>query len=345
MTSCSKDVNHLEEHSTLIPVITTKVVIQDVPTYLETVGTLIPSASVDLRPEASGILEEILVAEGEWVTKETPLFRINTKLSGTKVKEARAQLAMDQTQLRACEKKLARFKTLSEKNMIAQSEWDELEANVERANNVIELDEARLESALIELERCTLKSHIEGQVGKIDAHPGMLVAHSQVEPLTTISNTRNLTVEFLVTEKEFQILSKASSEIEVQPLFDLNLVLKGTLTFLDHHFDAKKGLLLVRGNIENKESLLLPGQHVHVCIPIFIAKDAMLVPQKAIRYNQQGPYVYLVQEDMSIASRQLILGDEYENNQVVLEGIELEDRIITDGHLRLAPGSRVEIKS
>jgi len=122
-------------------------------------------------------------------------------------------------------------------------------------------------------------------------------------------------------------------------------VQSGAITFLDNHFDSKTGLLLIRGKVSNAEQTLRPGQSVRVRVPLAVVENAKLIPQKAIRYNQQGPYVYVVTEDNTVALRQLILGDEQGSDQIVLEGVDPIEQIIIDGHLRLSPGAKVELKS
>lgn len=328
-----------------IPVIAATPVVKDITVYLDSMGTLHPSILMEIRPQTNGTLKEVLVSEGQWVQQGTPLFKIDSKPYEIKVQEAEAQLTINQVTLRAVQKKLNRFKELAQKDLLAQTEWDELEAQAEQAQASIDLDHARLNSAKLDLEYCTLNSPIEGRVGKLDARPGMLVSNGQSAPLATISKMDPLIVDFTVTEKEFAKIPKGALKIEIKSLCLSESCKEGAVTFLDNHFDPKTGLLLVRGAVQNADYSLRPGQSVRVRIPIAIALNAKLLPQKTVRYNQQGPYVYVVQPDMTVAVRQLILGDEQGDDQIVLKGIDATELVILDGHLRLSPGSNVEIKS
>ena len=85
------------------------------------------------------------------------------------------------------------------------------------------------------------------------------------------------------------------------------------------------------------------AKSVRVKIPVSKVRGALLIPQKAIRYNSLGPYVYVVNEDLTVAVRQLVLGKELDADQAVLEGLSAEERIVLEGHLRLSPGTKVEI--
>lgn len=345
VSGCNTEQNSTMREPQAVPVIAAAPVIKDVTIDLESIGTLSPSVFVEVRPQINGLLQDVLISEGEWVKEGTPLFKVDPVSYEIKVQEAKAHLAMDHANFNAVEKKAVRFENLAQKDLMSQTEWDELEAQVEKARATIALDQARLNSALLDLDHCTLKSPVEGRVGKLDAHSGLLVADGQATPLVTLSKMDPLIVEFTVTEKEFPKIQKESLKIELSSLCSTGLCQVGTVTFLDNHFDSKTGLLLVRGKVQNPDHTLRPGQTVRVRIPIAVEENAKLIPQKAIRYNQQGPYVYVVQKDMTVALRQIELGIEHGSDQIILSELDPSEFIVIDGHLRLSPGTKVEIKS
>lgn len=321
-----------------IPVHAAFPVIQDVTLYLEALGTLQAPLSVEIRPQIDGTLAEILVQEGEWIVEGAPLFKIDPLLYEIRHKEAAAQLAIDKADLEAAQKKLARFQSLAEKDLVAKVEWDELKARTAKAEATFLLDQARLDAAQLNLSNCTLKAPFAGRIGKLDASPGQLVGKES--RLTSIAMLDPLRLEFSVTEKDFpQIHIK---EIELQPLCNATSC-SAKITFLDHQVDPHTGLLLLHAKVSNADHKLLPGQSVRVRIPISIHEKALLIPQKAVRYNQQGPYVLAVLPDSTIATRQLILGEEHGSSLIIKEGLDPSERVILEGHLRLSPGTKVEI--
>jgi membrane fusion protein, multidrug efflux system len=328
-----------------IPVIATAAAVKDITIYIDSIGTLQPSVFMEIKPQTNGKLVEVMINEGQTVRKGDPLFLIDTEPYEIKVQEAEAQFAIDQATFNAVKKKLARYKDLAERDLIPKTEWDELKAQLQKAQAVIDLDSARLKSAKLEMQNCLLSSPLDGRIGKLDAVPGFLVASGQSTPLATISQLDPLIVEFTVTEKEFPLIPSDAKEMQIESLCSQGFCNDGTLTFLDNHFDAKTGLMLIRGKVKNPELLLRPGQSVRVKIPVAVTADAKMIPQKAIRYNQQGPYIYVINDDLTVAVRQLVLGKEHGTDQIVLEGIEPEERLILEGHLRLSPGLKVEIKS
>lgn len=328
-----------------IPVVVATPVVKDVTMYIEAIGALHPSVSLEIRPQTHGTLQQVHVHEGDWVEEGTPLFTIDPKTYAIKVREAEAQLTIDQANFKAVNKKLERFHALAQKDLMPQTEWDDLEAQAEKAQGAVHLDDARLSSAKMELDRCTLCSPIYGRVGKIDAHPGLLIDTGHASALATVAKLDPLIVEFTVTEKEFAKFHKEGVPFEMSTLCSSEPCKGGVVTFIDNSFDSGTGLIAVRGNVENSDYALRPGQSVRVKIPVTVVPQAILIPQRAIRYNQKGPYVYVVQDDLKVAIRQMSLGAEYGSDQLVLEGLQPEERIILDGHLRLSPGASVEIQS
>lgn len=315
---------------------------KDIPIYLETIGLLHSSACMELRPLLSGTLTQVFSKEGQQVKKNDPLFRIDSRAYEIKIQELEAQLAIDLAQLQLLQKKFGRFESLASKDLVAQIEWDELEGQIKVAEAGIQLDQARLNTARVDLENCLVRSPIEGQIGKLEVYPGNVVNGSH-SLLGTVAKLDPLIIEFKITEKEFSELPKDNVQIEITSLGNANPILKkGMVTFVDHHFDQKNGLILIRGHISNNDHALYPGQNVKVRVFTKTQPDVLLIPQKAIKYNQQGPYVYVVQPDTTVAMRSLVLGEEYENDQIILEGISSDEAVVTEGHLRLWPGIKVK---
>lgn len=337
-----------ETETKAVPVLETAPQIKDIPIYIESIGTLHPSAHVEIYSLVQGSLQDVYFREGAEVKKGDKLMDIDPRAFQVKVKEAEAQLHMDLVNLQSTQKKQERFRGLAQKDLVAQAEWDEFEADAARAAAVVELDQARLTAAKLELEHCTLAASIDGRVGKLTLVPGCLINASQSSPLATIDQIDPLAVEFSLTEHEVCTLPKENLKLEIHKIGVGGIEkdrAEGEITFLDHRLDAKTGQCFVRGTLKNPDHTLLPGQCVRIKIPNGFAFQSKLLPKKTIRYNEQGAYVYVIESDSTVGFRQLTLGDEVDNDIIVLEGIEPDDRVISDGHLRLSPGIKVEVKS
>lgn len=324
-----------------IPVAVTTPSILNIPIYVESVGILHPSVHAELRPSVSGKISEILVEEGQWVEKGTPLFKLGSSSYQIKLDELQAQMATNRATLTGLQKKFERYKGLADKSLIAQAEWDDLETQIAKALAAIDADNAKHKIVAGDLQKCTVTSPLAGRIGKLDVHYGLPVSPSQARPLATISQMDPLLLEFNVTEKEFLQISQEHNQVEVKALCAQCQTVKGTITFFDNQFDEKTGLLLVRAKIENPSLYLRPGQSVHVNVPVSTLVNTLLIPQKAVKYSPQGPYVFVVQDDSTVTIRPLVVGKAVGNQLIVTEGLTPSERIITEGHLRLYPGAKV----
>jgi multidrug efflux system membrane fusion protein len=331
-----------------VAVLSTEGKVEDVPVYLEAVGTLKASAIVEVRPQVNGMLKEVHFDEGQDVKAGDKLFTVDSEPYLIKVQEVEAQHEQNKAALLSAKKKLDRFSTLSKKDLISQQEWDDLECQVMKGQAVVKGDEAKLAAASRDLNHCIIRAPMDGKLGKMTYHPGNLVSASQSTPLVVLYNCDKLVVEFKLTEKEFQQLTddhlRGDHPIEICSYCPNSESSQGTLTFLNNTFDADTGLLQIQGRFKNEDQRYLPGQTVKVKFPLATLKDRLLVPQKAVKINQKGPYVFLIKDDETVELRQVTLGEEFGDKVIILEGLLPGEKIVSEGHLRLAPGLKVSIK-
>jgi multidrug efflux system membrane fusion protein len=344
LTSCSTESEN-PHNQMVVPVFAENVKTQDVPLFIESIGTLKSSGWVEVRPQVSGMLAEVHFKDGQFVKKGDLLLTIDQQPYLNAQLEAEAQLTQSQAAYQIAQKKLERYQELSKKNLISEQEWDELQAEAIKQKAQLQASQARAAAANLNLKNCSIQSPIDGRTGKLLVHPGNLVGTT---PLVTVSNIEKLTIDFTLTEREFQQLKPeqllGEYAIEVCSYTNKCQQMKATLTFLNNTFDEQTGLLNMQGSFDNFHHQFLPGQHVNVRVPMHVIKNAMVIPQKAVKINQTGPYVFAIKEDSTIEIKQIKLGDEIEKQVVVLEGLEPTAKIVTEGHLRLSPGMKVEVK-
>lgn len=348
LTACSESSSGNRAMPT-VPVHAEVVQQQDVPLYFESLGTLRSAEWIEIKPQVSGRLETVHFTEGHNVKKGDLLFSIDPQVYKIKLQEAEAQLAQDKAATEIARKKLERYQELSKKDLISQQEWDEMQSDLAVKEAQFHGDEARVAAAKLDLEHCSICSPIDGRTGKVLIHPGNLVADTQEGSLVTISNIEDLVIEFPLTEREFQQLKPehllGDFMIQVCSFADHCKTAKAHLTFLNNTFDEQTGLLHLQAKLENNNGQFLPGQHVKLRIPIQVLEGAKIISQKCVKINQKGPYVFLIKDDNTVEIRQVSLGDEIEEKVVVLDGLGTGDKVVTEGHLRLAPGMPVEIKT
>lgn len=340
--TAKKEEGHSSDPS--VPVTTTHPVVKEVCFSIETLGTLYPNVRAEIFPQMQGHVCEVYVKEGQYVSKGDPLFLIDPTQPRLDLQKAQAELHCVQTEYDAFQKKLVRYSSLAQKDFIAKTEWEELEAQVEKAKHTLSLATLTVQQAQLALDRCEVTAPIDGRVGKLGVAVGLFVGPQTV--CTTITQLDPLIVECALTEKELMLLPKNQDQLSVSPLSSPDIVRSGTITFLDSTFDDKRGVILVRGTVRNVDTStpLYPGQIVLVSIPFKKESKAVLVPQKAIRYSTNGPYVYTVTEDMKVQSCQLVLGEEYGDERVVREGVTADTLLVADGLSRLYAGCSVTME-
>lgn len=348
LAGCQSKTNLKPSSSLKIPVETGTPQKKDITFYTEFLGIFSPFSSSEIQSQTEGKIEKIWIQEGEWVKKGTPLFQIDSSVFHVKRQEMEAQLLIDSAVLKSLKKKYSRYTSLAEKDLISPLEWEELEATVEKAEGQILLDQARLKEIDLKIKECYLCSPIEGIItGKISVSEGQLIHPHHPNVLARISQLHPLLIDFSLPEKDFHRLSHVKKEVPLSVKIELLCsectTREGTIHFIDRQVDPKTGKILVRGSVENSDFSLLPGQHVKIKIPVEEEKEALLIPQKSIRYNETGPYVYVVQEDSKVAMRSIVLGREHGADQVVKEGLKEDETIVFEGHLRLFPEVEVEV--
>ncbi len=339
LASCSGKDSSASYEPPAVPVQTAQVQVADVSLYFEAMGTIKPFLSAEVIPQVNGIISGVHFTEGAWVEAGSLLYTIEDTPYAVRVQEMEALLAQDRTHLKNAQKRLERYKTLSKQDLIAKVEWDEMESKVDLCESIVKGNEARLAAAKHDLAHCRIAAPISGRTGISSLQAGSMVGAS---PLVTLLQVDPLYVDFSLTEQELQKLETANSSIEIYAPGGERCLASGKITFLDHSIDSKSGMLSARGLLSKSNKPLWPGQSVRVHVLFGEKKEARLIPQRAVKTNQAGPYVFSVKEDKTVELRTIKLGHEEKGMIVVEEGLEGAQTVVTEGHLRLFPGSKVE---
>lgn len=340
--SCQKQQEATTFEPAKVPVKAEKPTRQDVPVYVEALGSLHPAASIMVRAQVAGTITHIAVKEGECVEEGRLLFQIDPKPYNIAYNQVQAELASSKARLRAAIKKAARYEKLKDKKLISQNEWDQIETEVDQARAEVALQKSRLQKADLEREYTCIRAPRGGRVGKLQAHVGHLVS-LQDAALTEIMSVDTLVAQFHVTEREFTKCSDKIDQVELMLLSHPEKCFSGAFSFCDNSFDRTTGQILLCARVENSDFSLRPGMSVKVKIPVEVMKESLLVPQRAVKHNQFGAYVFVVQEDETVQIRQVILKGEHGSSFVVESGLTADDVVVTEGHQKVAVGTKVDV--
>jgi multidrug efflux system membrane fusion protein len=339
---------HKPKSPPAVPVLTSSVTVRDLPIYVESIGLLEPIQQVDIRPQVSGIVQEVHFKEGNQVVPGTPLLTIESESYAIQLMEAEAALAQQRSSLENAMRKKARYQELANKKLISAQEWDELSAQESLQRAQVRAAEARVATAQINLKRCVITAPIKGMSGKLSCCVGSYLSAAQPAAVVSVINSELLLVDFALTESEFRQLTAMESgkcRVEVESITPGGPKTTAELSFVGSSFDAHTGLIQLRGQLDNAAHQFTPGQYVRVKVAVEMLHNVAIVPQRAIKINQQGSYLFVVKENSTADMRMVTTGRETDGGMIVVTaGIAPGERVITEGHLRLAPGMPVIVK-
>ena len=210
-------------------------------------------------------------------------------------------------------------------------------------------DQAAIESAKLKIEYCTIYSPIDGRTGSVLVYPGNLVKENDVPVLVVINQIQPIYVNFPVSEqflseiKQFMAERPLTVQAEIPQHEEVSE--SGTLSFVDNTVDQGTGTIHLKGTFENGQRRLWPGQFVNVSLKLTDELNRIVVPSQAVQTGQSGQYVYVVKDDNTVDARAVVVARTVGNDTVLEKGLTAGEKVVTDGQLRLIPGSRVEIRS
>jgi multidrug efflux system membrane fusion protein len=329
--------------------------------------------SIDPRP-----LEAALRQAQANVTRDTAALRqaeAALEQRRAEVQQAEANLARDIAQMDNASVQEQRYRSLVERELVAREQYDQIRTNsaamaatvradraaaenarasalaaqaaVDNARAVILADEAMVDNARLQLGYTTIRAPMDGRTGSILVQAGNVVKANEDGPLVVITQVHPIYVTFAVPEQYLADIKRyrAAGPLRVEAYPDRRRPpARGEVTFVNSTVDATTGTIQLKGTFPNTDNLLWPGQFLDVMLTLTIQPGAIVVPAQAVQPGQQGSYVFVVKPDLSVESRKIEPGRRLEREIIVDKGLAAGERIVTDGQLRLRPGTKVEIK-
>ena len=351
-----------------------KVIKKEVPIEVGVVGNVEAYSTITVIPQASGQLTDVYFQEGDYVRKDAKLFQIDPRPFEAALAQAEANLGKDQALLTQAEANLARdtasegyarteagrYAKLYEQGIVSKEQGDQYRTNadtlgqsvladkaaIDSARAQIAADRAAIQTAKVNLSYTAIVTPIDGRTGNLMVKKGNVVSTNQTN-LITITQIEPIYVTFAVPEANLADIKKymAMGKLQVAAKTQDGAAAqeKGTLTFVDNNVDITTGTIKLKGTFPNTDHKLWPGQYCNVVLRLAMRPNALVVPNQAVNNGQDGNYIYVVKQDRSVEVRPVTTGPRIDQELVIDKGIEEGETIVTEGQLRLAPGSRVQI--
>ena len=355
-----------------MPVVVASVTQKDVPIEIAVVGNVEAYATITIIPQVGGQLTEVPFKEGDIVKKGQKLFQIDPRTLQATLAQNKAALARDKALLIQAGANLARdiasekyaraeaerYGKLFDQGIVSREQGDQYRTNsdtlaqsvqadkaaIESAQATISSDEANIDNATVQLGYTTILSPIDGKTGNMSAKLGnvvgangaSLISITQIEPIYVtfaVPETNLADIKHYMAAGKLQVVATTQDGENVKEV--------GELTFVDNNVDMTTGTIKLKGTFPNSDHKLWPGQYVNVVLRLAMRPHALVVPNQAVQSGQDGSFVYVVGDNRRVAARPVTVGPRAGQDLVIDKGLEEGETVVTEGQLRLAPGSQV----
>lgn len=307
---------------------------------------------VEIRPKVAGFITRVNVKEGQTVGAGQVLFVIDNATYQAAVRQSQAAVNTAKTQMNTAKLAYENSQKLYEQNIIGDFELSSSKNQYETTRAAVAQAEAALASARETLSFCYVKSPASGVIGELPYDVGAMVSSASNPALTTVSNNSSMEVYFSMTEKDLLAMTKSSgtaqAAISALPTVKLQLAdgtiynHPGKVTKMSGVIDAATGSFQVIAAFQNPERLLKSGGSGVIIIPTDNAA-AIVVPQSCVSEVQNKKFIYTVGKDNKVKYTEIKVAPQNDgNNYVVVEGLNIGDRYVTNGITKLTDGMEIK---
>jgi multidrug efflux system membrane fusion protein len=326
-----------------------KVIRQSVPVYRYGYGTVRALNSVIIKTRVDGTLDKVTFKEGEEVKAGDVLAQIDPRPFQATLSQTIAKKAQDEAQLIKARGDLARYQTLRNSQFTSQQSLEAQQASVAQLEATVKADDAQIESARLQLQYTTIIAPISGRIGLRQVDAGNIFRSVDPAGLAVISQIHPIAVTFNLPAADLPAISKAMAAGQPAVLAytsdDKEKLAEGKLLTIDNAVDDASGTIKLKATFANDDNSLWPGQSVSAHLLLDTAREVLTIPTKAVQRGPNGLFVYVVQPNSTVAVQPVETGETYEGLVVVSGSVAAGDLVVTNGHSRLQPGSRVTVSA
>ena len=322
---------------------------QDVPLHSEWVASLDGYVNAEIRPQVSGYIIKQNYQEGSFVRKGQVLFEIDPRPFQATLDGAKGDLAQAEAQLQKSVIDVERDTPLAEKKAVTKEKLDNEIQSKLAAEAAVSSSKAAVERAALNLGWTKVTSLVDGIAGIAEVQMGNLV--TEQSHLTSVSQVNPIKVYFPISEQQYLRAKHLTSDGEPMHLFENppELILadgsvyphKGKILMTDRQVDTNTGTIRLVAAFPNPGNILRPGQYGRVRIETGTRKNALLVPQSAVKEIQGGYEVALLGPDNKAIIKPVKAGEKVGTMWVIEDGLKPDDKVITEGIGKVKDGTPV----
>lgn len=308
------------------------------------VGTIAAIEKVNIHPRVTGIIQKVAFKKGEFVKKGDLLYEIEDTTYRASVASAEAKIAQIESELKYASKQLARNQELQKSHVVSESVLDDAERAVTSAKARLAEAEALLIDAKNNLTYTKIYSPIDGRIGQNSFTYGNLVTPTS-GTMVNIEMVSPTQVRFAISEKIFRSKFgglqnfKDLAKIKVQLADDSIFEEIGEVTAIDNKIDTATNTINIWATFKNENKELISGSFVTVLLARKNDKPLVGVLQSGMLFDNNGSFVYVVDNENKVSRRNIKLGSINGNYQEITDGLEVGENVVVDGTHKVRPGS------
>ena len=330
-----------------VPVLAATPRIQDVPVYLDGVGSVRALNNVVVRAQVDGKLISVNFTEGQDVKKGDVLGEIDPVIYKAQYDQAVAKKAQDEAQLANMRLDLTRYQQLAASNAGSKQQADTQRAVVAQQEALVNADQAAIDNARATLGYTRIIAPLSGRAGLRQVDQGNIIRASDATGLVVITQLQPIVVQFSLPQQQIVRVNAASAAgalpVDVFGNDGTTVIDTGTLKGIDNQVDPATGTLKLKAEFPNATFQLWPGQFVNVRLKVETLAKALVVPTSAVQRGPLGTFSYVIGEGGIATAKPIVVTQQNESDAVIASGLSASDRVVTTGFANLSDGAKVII--
>lgn len=326
---------------------------ENVIIYTEYAANIEGEQNIEIRPKVDGFVDKIYIDEGSQVKKGQLLFKLSAETLNQQVNAAEANIEVAKAQVITAQVEVDKITPLVEKNIISPIQLQTAQSSLNAAKAQLKATQAAYLNAKENLSYTLITSPVDGIVGSLPYKVGSLVGRSEPQPLTTVSNISNVYAYFNLNEKQLlqfnRQLNGNTIKDQINMLPEVELILadgttyehKGKIETINGMVNPRTGSISYRAIFPNPENLLRSGISGKVKLPSS-KNEVIRLPQKATFEIQGKHFVYLLDNENKVQSKEVVVTDVVNEDFIIEKGINEGQVFVTDGLIKLREGMQIQ---
>jgi RND family efflux transporter MFP subunit len=326
-----------------VTIVTARVERKPMPVRLDAIGTVQAISTVTVRSRVDTQITEVGFKDGGYVKKGDVLFRLDSRLVESLLRQAEANVARDKASLSSAEAELRRAEELAKREFATDQRLDTARTAVATLKATIRGGEAFVDSLKVQLTYYTITAPVSGRIGVAGLKEGNIAKTGDNSTvLVTINQIDPIYVSFSLPQRhlaDIRAAVAADTAVVLATQHGAPTGVEGKIAVIDNLVDATTGTIQLRAIFDNPEETLWPGALCQVRVTLRVEPEALTAPREAVQNGQNGTFVFVVEDGVARA-RPVVVDRTIDDRVVLSSGLKGDETVVIDGQLLLTDGAR-----